>query len=148
MVHFRLNYAIDMRYGVLLEIARAVREKQPIDLRMGQVNVIWQGDASEMAIRSLLHCQSPPKILNVTGPENISVRWLAREFGRRFGVEPIFEYEEEDSALLSNASEAHRLFGYPRVSLRQMIDWTARWLEAGGITYDKPTHFQEREGEF
>src|SRR5690606_12056142 len=129
MVHFRLNYAIDMRYGVLLEIARAVREKQPIDLRMGQVNVIWQGDASEMAIRSLLHCQSPPKILNVTGPENISVRWLAREFGRRFGVEPIFEYEEEDSALLSNASEAHRLFGYPRVSLRQMIDWTARWLE-------------------
>lgn len=74
MVHFRLNYAIDMRYGVLLEIARAVREKQPIDLRMGQVNVIWQGDASEMAIRSLLHCQSPPKILNVTGPENISVR--------------------------------------------------------------------------
>jgi nucleoside-diphosphate-sugar epimerase len=148
MVHFRLNYAIDMRYGVLLEIARAVREKQPIDLRMGQVNVIWQGDASEMAIRSLLHCQSPPKILNVTGPENISVRWLAREFGRRFGVEPIFEYEEEDSALLSNASEAHRLFGYPRVSLRQLIDWTARWLEAGGITYDKPTHFQEREGEF
>lgn len=148
MVHFRLNYAIDMRYGILLEIARAVREKQPIDLRMGQVNVIWQGDASEMAIRSLLHCQSPPKILNVTGPENISVRWLAREFGRRFGVEPIFEYEEEDSALLSNASEAHRLFGYPRVSLRQMIDWTARWLEAGGITYDKPTHFQEREGEF
>lgn len=148
MVHFRLNYAIDMRYGVLLEIARAVREKQPIDLRMGQVNVIWQGDASEMAIRSLLHCQSPPKILNVTGPENISVRWLAREFGRRFGVEPIFEYEEEDSALLSNASEAHRLFGYPRVSLHQMIDWTARWLEAGGITYDKPTHFQEREGEF
>ncbi len=148
MVHFRLNYAIDMRYGVLLEIARAVREKQPIDLRMGQVNVIWQGDANAMAHRSLLHCQSPPKILNVTGPENISVRWLAREFGRRFGVEPIFEYEEEDSALLSNASEAHRLFGYPRVSLRQMIDWTARWLQAGGITYDKPTHFQEREGEF
>ncbi|MFS8514633.1 MAG: NAD(P)-dependent oxidoreductase [Planifilum fulgidum] len=148
MLHFRLNYAIDMRYGVLLEIARAVRERQPIDLRMGQVNVIWQGDASEMAIRSLLHCQSPPKILNVTGPESIPVRWLAREFGRRFNVEPIFEYEEADSALLSNASEAHQLFGYPRVSLRQMIEWTVKWLEAGGVTYDKPTHFQEREGEF
>lgn len=148
MLLFRLNYAIDMRYGVLLEIARAVRERKPIDLRMGQVNVIWQGDANEMAIRSLLHCQSPPKILNVTGPENISVRWLAREFGRLFGVEPIFEYEEADSALLSNASEAHRLFGYPRVPLRQMIEWTANWLEAGGITYDKPTHFQERKGEF
>lgn len=148
MLHFRLNYAIDMRYGVLLEIASAVRDGRPIDLRMGQVNVIWQGDACEMAIRSLLHCQSPPKILNVTGPENIPVRWLAGEFGRRFNVEPIFEKEESDNALLSNASEAHRLFGYPRVSLRQMIDWTAKWLQAGGVTYDKPTHFQEREGEF
>jgi nucleoside-diphosphate-sugar epimerase len=148
MVHFRLNYAIEMRYGVLLEIARAVRERRPIDLRMGQVNVIWQGDANEMAIRSLLHCQSPPKILNVTGPENVSVRWLARQFGVRFGVEPIFEHEEADSALLSNASEAHRLFGYPRVTLRQMIDWTAQWLQVGGVTYDKPTHFQEREGAF
>ncbi|MGB0089082.1 MAG: epimerase, partial [Planifilum fulgidum] len=148
MLHFRLNYAIEMRYGVLLEIAQAVRQRQPIDLRMGQVNVIWQGDASEMAIRSLLHCQSPPKILNVTGPESIPVRWLAREFGRRFKVEPIFENEEEDSALLSNASEAHRLFGYPRVSLRQMIEWTVKWLETGGVTYNKPTHFQEREGEF
>src|SRR5690606_41493830 len=96
----------------------------------------------------LLHCQSPPKILNVTGPESIPVRWLAREFGRRFKVEPIFENEEEDSALLSNASEAHRLFGYPRVSLRQMIEWTVKWLETGGVTYNKPTHFQEREGEF
>jgi nucleoside-diphosphate-sugar epimerase len=148
MVHFRLNYAIDMRYGVLLEIARAVRERRPIDLRMGQVNVIWQGDANEMAIRSLLHCQSPPKILNVTGPENVSVRWLARQFGVRFGVEPIFEYEEANSALLSNASEAHQLFGYPRVTLRQMIDWTVEWLQVEGVTYDKPTHFQEREGAF
>ncbi|PTX64902.1 nucleoside-diphosphate-sugar epimerase [Melghirimyces profundicolus] len=148
MVFFRLNYAIDLRYGVLLEIARSVKNGQPIDLRMGNVNVIWQGDANEMALRSLLHCECPPKILNVTGPESVSVRWVAERFGARFGKKPLFVNEEERSALLSNASAAHQLFGYPNISLRQMIDWTIRWIESGGITLNKPTHFQEREGVF
>lgn len=148
MVMFRLNYAIDMRYGVLLEIAKAVQEERPINLAMGHVNVIWQGDANEMAIRCLTVCSTPPNIVNVTGPETISVRWAAKEFGKRLGKEPVFEGTESDTALLSNASKAHQLFGYPRVSLRQMMDWVAEWVQAGGPTWNKPTHFQEREGKF
>lgn len=148
MVFLRLNYAIDLRYGVLLDVARAVKEGQPIDLRMGHVNVIWQGDANTIALRSLALCSTPPRVLNVTGPETISIRWLAEQFGHRFGVEPRFTYEEAETALLSNATRAHQLFGYPKVSLRQMIDWTAAWVQAGGPTWQKPTHFQEREGRF
>ena len=148
VVQFRLNYAIDLRYGVLLEVARSVREGRPVDLRMGNVNVIWQGDANELALRSLAACSSPPTLLNVTGPETVSIRWLATRFGERFGTPPAFENEEEDTALLNDASKAHALFGYPKVSLRRMIDWTADWLEADGETLDKPTHFQERKGAF
>lgn len=148
MLLFRLNYAIDMRYGVLLEIARQVLEGEAIDLTMGSVNVIWQGDANEYAVRSLLHCDSPPRVLNVTGPENISVRWLAEEFGMRFDKKPLFVNEEQPTALLNNASKAHQLFGYPKVTLQQMIDMTAEWLENSGETYNKPTHFQERKGAF
>ncbi|MEC0332291.1 NAD-dependent epimerase/dehydratase family protein [Paenibacillus sp. FSL R5-0527] len=148
LLNFRLNYAIDMRYGVLLEVAKAVKEGRPIDLNMGMVNVIWQGDANEMAIRSLLLCVSPPVTLNVTGPETVSVRWLAERFGDAFGVKPVFTGEEQPTALLSNASAAHAQLGYPRVSLRQMIEWTAGWVEAGGETLSKPTHFQERAGAF
>ena len=148
MLIYRLNYAIDLRYGVLLEIARAVMEEKAIDLTTGFVNVIWQGDANEVAIRSLLHCSTPAKILNVTGPETVSVKWLAGEFGRILGKTPRYINEAQQTALLSNASLAHRLFGYPRVTLRHMIDLTSRWLELGGKTLDKPTHFQERKGKF
>lgn len=148
MLIFRLNYAIDMRYGVLLEIAQHVYNKDPIDLTMGVVNVIWQGDANEYAIRSLLHCDSPPKILNVTGPETISVRWLAKKFGERLNKKPLFLNEERSTALLNNASKAHQLFGYPNVSLLKMIDMTAEWILNDGEVSDKPTHFQEREGAF
>lgn len=148
MLIFRLNYAIDMRYGVLLEIAQHVFDEKPIDLTMGNVNVIWQGDANEYAVRSLVHCDSPPKVLNVTGPETISVRWLAQEFGKQFGKEPAFVNEEQPTALLNNASQAHKLFGYPKVSLHQMIDMTASWIKNDGEVSDKPTHFQEREGAF
>jgi len=145
---YRLNYAIDMRYGVLLEIARAVFEKRPVTLTMGQVNVIWQGDANTMALRALHHCATPPRLLNVTGPETLSVRLLAEEFGRRFGREPIFAASESGTALLNNAGQAHGLFGYPSVPVSQMLDWTAEWLAGGGDTYGKPTHFEEREGRF
>lgn len=145
---FRLNYAIDMRYGVLLEIARSVYNENPLDLSMGHVNVIWQGDANEYAIRSLLRASSPPTILNITGPETLSVRWLANEFGRLLGKTPVFEGVEQENALLNNASKAHREFGYPRVSIREMMDWTATWVANDGETINKPTHFQERKGQF
>lgn len=145
---FRLNYAIDMRYGVLLEIARSVYNGIPLDLSMGHVNVIWQGDANEYAIRSLLRASSPPTILNVTGPETLSVRWLANEFGRLLGKNPVFEGVEQENALLNNASKAHKEFGYPRVSIREMIEWTATWVANDGETINKPTHFQERKGQF
>ena len=148
MLIYRLNYAVDMRYGNLLEIATAVYEEQPIDLRLGHMNVIWQGDANEIALRSLLHCSSPPKILNVTGPETISIRWVAEEFGRRMGKTPVLNNTEESTALLNNATQAHKLFGYPSVSLIQMIDWTATWVQSGGETHGKPTHFQVRDGKF
>lgn len=148
ILNFRLNYAIDMRYGVLLEIAKSVLQNQPIDLRTGHVNVIWQGDANEIAIRCLNFCSSPPNTLNVTGPETISIKWLANEFGSIFGKEPKFLHSEQPTALLSNASECHRIFGYPSVPLRQMIKWTAEWVKNDRMTIDKPTHFQEREGKF
>ncbi|TZF81450.1 NAD(P)-dependent oxidoreductase [Pedobacter sp. BS3] len=145
---YRLNYAIDLRYGVLLEIAKSVLEGKPIDLTTGNVNVIWQGDANEIAIRALKHCDVPAKILNVTGPETLSVKWLAEQFGLIFEKEPVFENEVQPTALLNNASEAHRLFGYPRVSVRQMIELIAAWLQQGGEILNKPTHFQERKGKF
>jgi len=148
VLFFRLNYAVELRYGVLLDVAQAVKNRETIDLRMGHVNVIWQGDASEWALRALKLCDCPPEILNVTGPETVSVRWLAEQFGKLLGVEPVFEHFEQDNALLSNASKAHRIFGYPRVSLQEMIEWTAHWIKINGPTLGKPTHFQERKGEF
>ncbi|GGF61747.1 epimerase [Paenibacillus albidus] len=148
MVIYRLNYAIDMRYGVLLEIARSVYEGHPVHLAMGHANVIWQGDANEMALRCLTVCKHPPNIVNITGPETMSIRWAAEEMGKRLGKTPVFEGTESDTALLSNASKSHQLFGYPRVSLLQMIDWTADWILHGGKTWNKPTHFQERKGNF
>ncbi|MBO9619586.1 MAG: NAD(P)-dependent oxidoreductase [Niabella sp.] len=145
---YRLNYANDVSYGVLLEIGKAVLAGTPVDLNMGHVNVIWQQDANEIAIRSLLHCSRPPKLLNVTGPETASVRWIAEEFGRLMGKQPVFTGQEQSTALLSNAGECFRLFGYPSVSLKEMIGLDAAWLLNGGKTLNKPTHFQEREGKF
>ncbi|WP_274653482.1 NAD-dependent epimerase/dehydratase family protein [Paenibacillus humicola] len=148
MLMYRLNYAIDMRYGVLLELAKSVKDGRPIDLAMGHFNCIWQGDANEIALRSLLRCESPVNRLNVTGPETVSVRYAAAELGKRLGMKPEFTGREAETALLSNASKCMRLFGYPGVSLLQMIDWTAEWAAHGGATIDKPTHFQQREGKF
>ncbi len=145
---YRLNYANDVSYGVLLEIAKSVNEERPIDLRMGYVNVIWQGDANEMAIRALHHCAVPAKIVNITGLETVSVRKIAVAFGKLFGKTPAFVNEEETTALLSNAAESARLFGEPATSLEQMMGLLAEWLKQGGKTINKPTHFQEREGQF
>ncbi|KTD85587.1 NAD-dependent epimerase/dehydratase family protein [Paenibacillus etheri] len=148
MFIYRLNYAIDLRYGVLLELARSVREGLPIDITMGHANVIWQGDANEIALRALLRCSSPPNVMNITGPETLSLRWAANEFGRKLGIEPIFTGEEAPTALLSNAAKAAATFGYPRVSLAEMIDWIGDWVGQGGEIWNKPTHFQEREGKY
>jgi nucleoside-diphosphate-sugar epimerase len=145
---FRLNYAIDLRYGVLHDIASQVHAGEAVDVTMGNVNVIWQGDANAIALRSLALASSPPEIINVTGPETISTRWLVHEFARRFGVEPKTTGEEAPTALLNNAGKAFARFGYPSMPLGTMIDWVAAWIEAGGPALGKPTHFQEREGNF
>jgi nucleoside-diphosphate-sugar epimerase len=144
----RLNYAVDLRYGVLVDIAVSVFEERPIDLRMGMVNVIWQGDANSMCLRSFAHCQSPPRVLNIVGPEKLAVREIAREFGERFQKIPNFSGEETGTALLNNAAEAHRIFGYPKVTAAQMIDWVADWIMSGGRLLNKPTHFQTRDGKY
>ncbi|MGD1158459.1 MAG: NAD-dependent epimerase/dehydratase family protein [Terriglobia bacterium] len=144
----RLNYATDLRYGVLLDIGSKVFEGRSVDVTMGAVNVIWQGDANSVALRSLAHCQSPPLILNLTGPEALSIRAVAKRFGESFGKEPILEGQEASTALLSNAGRCHRLFGFPSVTIDQMIAWTAHWIKRGGPTLNKPTHFETRDGRF
>lgn len=148
MLLFRLNYALDLRYGVLLEVAKAVWQQRPINLSMGYVNVIWQGDANEFAIRSLNYCQFPIKKLNCTGPEVISIKWLGEEFGKHFAKTVIFKNKPEDTALLNDASESYKLFGKPSVSLTEMIKMTANWVKNNGVELSKPTHFQERKGAY
>jgi hypothetical protein len=149
VVILRLNYAVELRYGVLVDIGRAVFERRPIDLCMPLVNVIWQRDANSWCLRSLAHCQSPPLVLNITGPETLSVRELAVEFGQHFGVEPTFVSSTEgSSALLSDVSKARSLFGKPTIQPQQMIEWIADWIRDGGSMLNKPTHFQTRDGKF
>lgn len=145
---YRLNYAIDFRYGVLQEIGRSVLEEREIDLSSGHVNVIWQGDANEYALRCLYLCQSPAYKLNITGPETVSVRWAAQEFGKLLDKKPILVGEEQSTALLNNATLVHQLLDYPKVSLREMIRLLSVWLSSGGETINKPTHFQERKGNY
>ena len=144
----RLNYAAELRYGVLLDIGLAVFEKRPVNVQMGLVNVIWQGDANSICLRSLALCAAPPKLLNVTGPETLAVRGIAARFGEIFGVAPKFQGEEAGSALLSHAGECQRLFGYPTISAQELIDWTADWIKRGGATLKKPTHFEVKDGKF
>jgi nucleoside-diphosphate-sugar epimerase len=145
---FRLNYAIDLRYGVLTDVAQKVLAGEPVDVTMGYANVIWQGDASARALQCLPLADSPPFALNVTGPEIVPIRWLARRFGELFGQEPIITGTEAETALLSNAGRSHALFGYPTVTLDEMIEWTAAWLQQGGRLLGKPTHFEVRDGRY
>ena len=145
---FRLNYALDLRYGVLNDIARKVWNEQSIELTMGHVNVIWQGDANEYAIRSLLHCNSPAQILNVTGPQILEVQKLAQTFGQLMDKKPHFISKPSSTALLSDSSKAHALFGNPKIDIHQMIQWTVDWIKSDGEELNKPTHFQTRDGVF
>ena len=143
---FRLNYAIDMRYGVLFDLASKVRNGEPIDVDMGHVNVIWQGDANSLALRLLRHATTPTTPLNVSGPDVISVRWLASMFGERFGKKPKIVGQESPTALLTDASQAALLLGRPRVTITQMIDWVADWVANGRPSHNKPTLFEVRDG--
>ncbi len=143
---FRLNYAIDMRYGVLFDVACKVRDKQSVNVRMGHVNVIWQGEANALALRCLRHATAPTTPINVSGPETISVRWLAQEFADRLGEKALIVGEEAPTALLTNTAQSVRLFGKPRVPLATMIDWTADWVTGHRPSFNKPTHFEVRDG--
>ena len=144
----RLNYAVELRYGVLVDIALKVLNREPVDVSMGYVNVIWQRDANSVSLRSLAHCQSPPFVLNLTGRETLAVRDVANQFGKRFGVEPVFSGQESGEALLSNAANAETLFGKATVSPDQLIDWVAHWITHNGALLNKPTHFEVQDGKF
>lgn len=145
----RLNYAVEMRYGVLVDLATAVHEGREIDLTTGHANLVWQGYANEVTLRSLLHARSgPPFILNVTGPETISIRQAARRFSELLGKPAIFAGAEAETSLLSNAQLCHGLFGYPDVAVATLIEQTAAWVEAGLPLLGKPTQFQRRDGRF
>jgi len=148
-VILRLNYAVELRYGVLVDIGLAVFERRTVSLAMPCVNVIWQGDANSWCLRSFAHCQAPPLILNITGAETLSVRQLAFEFGKLFGVEPTFATAPEStSALLNDAGKACGLFGQPTVGTGELISWIADWIRNEGTLLNKPTHFQTRDGKF
>ena len=147
---FRLNYAIDLRYGVLHDIAAKVYGGEPVDLSVGSFNCIWQGDVLERTLLSLELCSSPPSAINITGPETVSVRWAAEEFGLRFGRKPLFAGIERSEArgYLSNSAASIGLFGYPSVSLSEMVDMVADWIAAGGASLGKPTHFESTDGNY
>ena len=144
----RLEYAIDMRYGVLHDVAAKVFAGQPVDVTMGHVNVIWQGDANEQALRLLAHCTAPASALNVSGPEVVSVRWLAAEFGKRFGKTAEVTGKEAPTAWLVDTREAQKLLGPTGVPLATLIDWQAAWIAGGKPGLGKPTHFETRDGKY
>lgn len=145
---FRLNYAVDLRYGVYVDIGQKVRNGEPINLATGYANVIWQGDANSYCLRSLDLCAAPARFLNITGQRTISVRECAERFGKRFGRQPKFIGEETPTALLSDARLCESLLGPAEINEDQLFEMTANWLEAGGATLGKPTKFESRDGRF
>lgn len=148
MALIRLNYAVEPRYGVLVDIATKVKKEQSVDLSMGYFNVIWQGDANEVVLRSLAHTQSPAWLLNITGPETLSVREIAQKFGKLFGNNLHFVGQEAKTALLSNSKKAYNLFGTPKVSIDRLIEWIAYWMLENKKLLGKPTHFEVRDGKY
>jgi nucleoside-diphosphate-sugar epimerase len=148
VVLIRLNYAVEFRYGVLVDIANKVYARQPVDVTMGHVNVIWQPDAIAHIIQSLAVATSPAVPLNITGSAVLSVRQLARDFGAVFGIAPVIAGQEAPTAWLNDASHSHRLFGLPPTPVSSMVSWIAAWLQGGGQLWGKPTGFEKRDGNF
>ena len=148
MTILRLNYATELRYGVLMDIALRVNVEQAVPLSMGFLNAIWQADAAAMSLQSLAHATAPPNIINITGPELLSVRRVAEEFGKLLNKPVRFDGEESSDALLNNAQKAYQLLGMPQVNAEQLMVWIADWVRRGGTTLAKPTHFEERAGRF
>ena len=144
----RLNYACELRYGVIVDLAAQVFEEREIDLTMGAFNAIWQADANAIALASLLHASSPPLILNVAGPEVLSVRRVCERLGQIMGKPVRFTGVEAPDAILSNAQRAHQAYGYPRITAEQLVEMAARWIIDGGKLLGKPTHFESRQGRF
>ncbi len=144
----RLNYAVEMRYGVLVDVARQVWAGAPVSVAMGVANVIWQADANAMALGALEHAASPAFPINVAGPEQISIRRVAEQYGELMGKTVTIEGEEAPNALISNGQLGHRLFGYPRIGIQQMMRWIADWVMRGGESLGKPTHFEVRDGKY
>ena len=147
-VLIRLNYAIDLRYGVLVDIAHKVKSGRPIDVSMGFFNAIWQGDALNQIIQSLPYASAPPAVFNITGAETYRVRDIANRFAEKFHTQAHFTGSEANTAWLSNASKSHAIFGEPATDLDTMIDWIADWIKRGGETLGKPTHFETRDGNY
>jgi nucleoside-diphosphate-sugar epimerase len=145
---FRLNYAIDMRYGVLHDIATKVLSGEPIDVSLGHVNFIWQGDAAAQALRCLCHCETPTSPINVSGHEILAVRDLADEFGRLFDKAPVITGKEEPTAWLTDTSQAVKLFGLPIVDTAQLVRWTADWVSRAMPSLGKPTKYEVRDGRY
>ena len=143
----RLSYAIDMRYGVVMDLAKKVLGREPIDLTMGYANIIWQGEANDWALQSLAHCETPTSALNLSGPR-ISIRATAQALGERLGIAPVLSGAEADTAWLVDCDQANTLFGAPKVSLETMLDWTADWAQRGMSTLGKPTHYETRDGKY
>jgi nucleoside-diphosphate-sugar epimerase len=145
----RLNYAHDLRYGVLTDLALRVARREPIDLAMGYVNVIWQGDANAFALAALARAATPdPFVVNVAGPETLRVADLARALGERLGTEPVFTGTEGADALLSDASRMRELLDHPLLPVTTLLDWVASWVRGGGPLLGKPTSFERRDGRF
>ena len=144
----RLNYAVEMRYGVLVDIARQIYAGETIDLSMGYANVIWQGDANALAIAALAQAEVPAKAVNVAGPELLCVKTVANQFAELFGVKPKFSGQAATTALLNDGSAARTKYGNPRVTLEQMIEWIADWISRDQPSLEKPTHFEVRSGKF
>ena len=143
----RLNYAIELRYGVLRDIADRVHRHEPIDLSMGYVNVIWQRDANARALGALAHGTVPPLVLNLTG-DKVAVREIALRFGEIWNIEPQLVGTESDTALLSDPRRSYQLLGRPEVTLEQMVGWVADWVAVGGSSLEQPSHYDERHGRF
>jgi nucleoside-diphosphate-sugar epimerase len=148
VIHIRLNYALELRYGVLVDIATQVYNNVPVDVTTGYFNGIWQGDCCNQTLQCFSLACSPASILNITGSEILSVRQMAKTFGERFGKTPIIKGQENGQAYLSNAAKANSIFGPASVTIDQMIEWTVHWIQDGGENIGKPTHFETQNGKY